>query len=180
MKKVRGADFSSGSLGHGLSIGAGMAAGARIRGFDSRCVVLLGDGELNEGQVWEAVQFAAHQKLSSLLAVVDVNKVSVDGPTREVLDLEPLDGRWSAFGWHVERLDGHDLGALCEALERFDERRAHGGAPPTVLLADTVVGRGVDFIEGMAEWHVGYFAGIDADRARASIRAMYELEEVPS
>ena len=180
MKKVRGADFSSGSLGHGLSIGAGMAIGARIRGYDSRVVVLLGDGELNEGQIWEAVQFGAHHKLSSLMAIVDVNKVSVDGVTQEVMDLEPLQDRWDAFGWHVERLDGHDLAALCAAYERFDERRVRPGAPPTVLLADTVVGRGVDFIEGMAEWHVGYFAGVDAERARASIRAMYETEGAAS
>jgi transketolase len=174
MKKVRGADFSSGSLGHGLSIGAGMAMGARIRGFDSRVVVLLGDGEQNEGQVWEAVQFAAHQRLGSLMAIVDVNTVSVDGATRDVLDLEPLDDRWRAFGWHVERLDGHDLRALREAYERFDERRAAPDARPTVLLADTVVGRGVDFIEGMAEWHVGYFGGVDAERARSSIRRMFD------
>lgn len=173
MKKVPGADFSSGSLGHGLSIGAGMALGARIRGFDSRIVVLLGDGELNEGQVWEAVQLAAARRLSSLVAIVDVNRVCVDGATADVLDLEPLDERWRACGWHVERLDGHDLAALLAALHRVDERRGQPGAPPTVLLADTVVGRGVDFIEGMAEWHVGYFGGIDAERARASIRAMY-------
>lgn len=173
MKKVLGADFSSGSLGHALSIGAGMAAGARIRGMDTRVVVLLGDGELNEGQVWEAVQFAAHQRLASLLAIVDVNGVSVDGRTRDVLNLQPLDAKWSAFGWQVERLDGHDFSALRSAYARYDERRAGDFASPTVLLADTVVGRGVDFIEGMAEWHVGYFAGIDAERARASILAMY-------
>lgn len=173
MKKVLGADFSSGSLGHALSIGAGMAVGARIRGFDSRVAVLLGDGELNEGQIWEAVQFAAHHRLSSLLAIVDVNTVSVDGPTRDVMNLEPLGDKWRAFGWHVERLDGHDFAALRSAYARFDERRAYGDSPPTVLLADTVVGRGVDFIEGMAEWHVGYFAGVDAERARDSILAMY-------
>ncbi len=174
MKKVPGADFSSGSLGHGLSVGAGMALGTRLRGFGSRVVVLLGDGELNEGQVWEAAAFAGHNRLSNMLAVVDVNAVSVDGATKEVLDMEPLDAKWRAFGWHVERLDGHDLARLRSAYARFDDHRARPGAPPTVLLADTVVGKGVDFIEGMAEWHVGYFAGVDADRARASIRAMYE------
>ncbi len=179
MKKVPGADFSSGSLGHGLSIGAGMALGARIRGFDSRVAVLLGDGELNEGQVWEAVQLAAARGLANLVAIVDVNRVCVDGATADVLDLEPLDDRWRACGWHVERLDGHDLTALGAALGRVDERRAAPGAPPTVLLADTVVGRGVDFIEGMAEWHVGYFAGVDAERARASIRAMYDQPAAP-
>lgn len=176
MKKVLGVDFSSGSLGHALSIGAGMAAGARIRGFDTRVAVLLGDGELNEGQIWEAVQFASHHRLSSLLAIVDVNGVSVDGPTRDVMNLEPLTDKWRAFGWEVERLDGHDFSALRGAYTRFDAQRAGADGRPTVLLADTVVGRGVSFIEGMAEWHVGYFAGVDAERARASIRAMYGVE----
>jgi len=174
MKKVPGADFSSGSLGHGLTIGAGMAAGAKIRGFDSRIVVLLGDGELNEGQIWEAAAFAAHNRLASLMTIVDVNRVSVDGETRDVLDFEPLEDKWRAFGWHTERLDGHDLAALRSAYQRFDERRAGPHAAPTALIADTVVGKGVDFIEGMAEWHVGYFAGVDAERARASIRTMYD------
>jgi len=174
MRKVPGADFSAGSLGHGLSIAAGMALGARTRGFDSRIVVLLGDGELCEGQVWEAVAFASHHHLGSLLAIVDANRVSVDGPTDQVLSFEPIDGRFAAFGWYAERVDGHDLAALRAALARFDERRAMPAARPTVLVADTVVGKGVDFIEGLAEWHVGYFAGADADRARASIRAMYD------
>ncbi len=176
MKKVPGADFSSGSLGHGLSVGVGMALGARVRGFDSRTVVLLGDGELNEGQVWEAAAFAGHNRLSNLLAIVDINTVSVDGATKEVLDMEPLADKWRSFGWVVERLDGHNLTTLRTAYRSFDSRRATTATPPTVLLADTVVGKGVDFIEGMAEWHVGYFAGVDADRARASIRAMYEGE----
>ena len=176
MKKVPGLDFSSGSLGHGLSIGTGMALGARVRGHDNRVVVLLGDGELNEGQVWEAAAFAAHQKLGSLLAIVDVNKVSVDGPTKEVLEFEPLEDKWRSFGWHAERVDGHDLGALLRAYAAHDERRSSPGAPPTCLLADTVIGKGVGFIEGLAEWHVGYLAGVDAARARTSIRAMYDLD----
>lgn len=172
MKKVPGIDFSSGSLGHGLSVAAGMALGARLRGWDSRVVALLGDGELNEGQVWEAAAHAGARGLSALLAVVDVNRVCVDGGTAEVLDMEPLAAKWQSFGWRVERVDGHDHRALRAAYARYDEERARGGRP-TALLADTVVGRGVGFIEGLSEWHVGYFAGVDRERAAADISAMF-------
>jgi transketolase len=177
MKKVAGIDFSSGSLGHGLSIGVGMAEAVRLQGHDSRVVVLLGDGELDEGQIWEAVTYAAHRRLGSLLGIVDVNDVSVDGRTDDVLRVEPIGAKWQAFGWHVEHVDGHDLEALLGAYARFDERRRAPGAPPTVLVADTVAGRGISFIEGMAEWHVGYLHGEDRRRAERSIRAMHGLEE---
>lgn len=173
MKKVPGIDFSSGSLGHGLSIGAGMAEALRLQGHDSRVVVLVGDGELDEGQIWEAASYAAYRRLGSLMAIVDANRVSVDGLVDDVLALEPLDRKWEAFGWHTERVDGHDLDALLAAYARFDERRREPDARPTALIADTVAGRGVEFIEGMAEWHVGYFHGEDRERAEASIRAMY-------
>jgi transketolase len=180
MKKVPGLDFSSGSLGHGLSVGAGMAEALRLQGTDARVAVLLGDGELDEGQVWEAAGYAAHRRLGSLLAIVDANKVSVDGTTDEVLALEPLDERWRAFGWRVERVDGHDLDALRAAYARFDAARAEPGARPTALVADTVAGRGISFVEGMAEWHVGYLHGEDRERAVHDILAMYGLrpEEV--
>jgi transketolase len=177
MKKVPGIDFSSGSLGHGLSIGAGMAEALRLQGHDSRVVVLVGDGELDEGQIWEAASYAAHRRLGSLMAIVDANRVSVDGVVEEVLGLEPLDQKWDAFGWHTERVDGHDLDALLAAYARFDGHRREPGARPTALIADTVAGRGVEFIEGMAEWHVGYFHGEDRERAEASIRAMYALDK---
>jgi transketolase len=173
MKKVPGFDFSSGSLGHGLSVAVGMAEAARLQGHGNRVTAMMGDGELNEGQIWEAVSYAGHRKLSNLLGIVDINTVSVDGKTETVLNFEPLDDKWRAFGWHVERLDGHDLEALLEAYRRFDERRTVAGSPPTVILADTIAGRGVSFIEGMAEWHVGYLGGVDRDRAEQDIRAMY-------
>ena len=177
MKKIPGIDFSSGSLGHGLSIGVGIAEGARVRGFDSRVAVLLGDGELGEGQVWEAAAYAGHRRLGNLLAIVDVNRVSVDGTTLEVLDHEPIDQRFRSFGWRVERLDGHDMTALLEAYGRFVEATARADAQPTALVADTVVGRGISFIEGMAEWYVGYLHGEDRDRALRDILAMYDLTE---
>jgi transketolase len=170
MRKVPGIDFSSGSLGHGLSIGTGMADGVRLAGRDSRVVVLLGDGELNEGQVWEAVAYASHRRLSNLLAIVDVNRVSVDGATKDLLNFEPIERRFTAFGWHAERVDGHSHTDLMAAYRRFEQRRSD---EPTVLVADTVAGKGIDFIEDMAEWHVGYLGGIDLDRAVASIRRMF-------
>lgn len=180
MRKIPGIDFSSGSLGHGLSIGTGMADGLRLNGADSRVVVLLGDGELNEGQVWEAVAYASHRGLSNLLAIVDVNRVSVDGATKDLLNFEPIERRFAAFGWTAERLDGHSHADLLAAYRRFDDRRSHDG-PPTVLVTDTIAGKGIDFIEGMAEWHVGYLHGIDRERAEHDIRAMYpSASEVPA
>jgi transketolase len=175
MKKVPGFDFSSGSLGHGLSVATGMAVGLRMRGTDARTVVMLGDGELNEGQVWEAAAFAGARHLSGLLAIVDVNGVCVDGPTSEVLDMGPSVEKWESFGWRVERVDGHDHLALREAFARYDDHRTSGSATkrPTVLLADTVVGKGVSFIEGLSEWHVGYLAALDRARAAADISAMF-------
>jgi len=177
MKKVPGVDFSSGSLGHALSIGTGMADGVRMGGHDSRVVILLGDGELNEGQIWEAAGYASHRRLGNLIAIVDANKVSVDGFTAELLDFEPIQDRFAAFGWEAERLDGHDFHALRAAYRRFDERRSDPDARPTVLVADTVAGKGIDFIEGMAEWHVGYIGGVDRERAVKSIKSMFSTNQ---
>lgn len=170
MKKVDGVDFSAGALGHGLSVAVGMALHARMRGDDARTVAVIGDGELNEGQIWEAAGFAGAHRLSSLLAIVDVNTVCVDGTTREVLDYEPIGDKWAAFGWAVDRIDGHDAAAIDAALARFEERRAAGGEP-TVIVADTVAGRGVPAIEGKAEWHIGYLGGADLAAALVSVGA---------
>ncbi len=172
MKKVPGIDFSSGSLGHGLSVGVGMAEALRLQGHHSRVVVMLGDGELDEGQVWEAAAYAAHRRLSRLIAIVDVNGVCVDGATKEILGLEPLGEKWEAFGWRSWRVDGHDVAAILAALDEIDEYGSVGERP-CVLLADTVAGRGISFIEGMAEWHVGYLAGEDRARAEADIKALF-------
>jgi transketolase len=180
MRKIPGIDFSSGSLGHGLSIGAGMAEALRLARAHSKVVVLMGDGELNEGQVWEAAAYAAHRKLSRLLGIVDVNAVCVDGSTTEVLEFEPLEKKWAAFGWRVQRLPGHDIGALLEALDGFNRYLEAGGELPTVLIADTVAGRGISFIEGMAEWHVGYLASLDRARAVHDIETMFETREAVS
>jgi len=169
-RKVPGIDFSSGSLGHGLSIGVGMVEGLRIQGLSPRVAVLLGDGEQHEGQVWEAAGYAGHRRLGSLLAICDRNGVCVDGRVEDVLSVEPMADRWRAFGWHVERVDGHDLGALLAAYARYDERRRQPDARPTFLIADTISGRGIDFIEDDADWHLGLLVGEDEAEAIRQIR----------
>lgn len=176
MKKVNGIDFSAGALGHGLSVAVGMALHAGLRGDDARTVAILGDGELNEGQIWEAAGYAGANRVSNLLAIVDVNTVCVDGTTRDVLDYEPIGDKWAAFGWEVERLDGHDLAAIDAALERFEQRRAAGGKP-TVIVADTVAGKGVPPIEGMAEWHIGYLGGADLEQALQTVEQGSESDK---
>ncbi len=166
MRKIPGIDFSSGSLGHGLSVGVGMALAARVTGRGYRTYVLLGDGEHDEGQVWEAAMSAAHFELGNLVAIVDRNCVSVDGDTAEVMEIEPLAQKWAAFGWQVHELDGHDLEAL---LAFFAGLPDPASSRPTIVLARTVAGKGVSFMEGKFEWHLGYLAPEDQARAEAEL-----------
>jgi transketolase len=142
-------DFSTGSLGHGLSIAAGAALAARIAGSPRRTFVLLSDAELNEGSVWEAAMFAAHQRLGSLVAIVDANGQQALGRSREVIDLEPLGSRWRAFGWSVYEVDGHDAVGLRDVLESLDRASPR----PHVVLARTILGHGVSFMEDQTAWH---------------------------
>jgi transketolase len=166
MRKIPGIDFSSGSLGHGLSVGVGMALAARVTERGYRVYVLLGDGELDEGQVWEAAMSAAHFRLGNLVAIVDRNLVSVDGETAEVMDIEPLTDKWTAFGWRVHEVDGHDLEALLDCFEGLPDPAS---GQPTVLVAHTVAGKGVSFMEDRFEWHLGYLAPDDQARALAEL-----------
>ncbi|MER6433775.1 transketolase [Streptomyces sp900105245] len=146
-----GVDAGTGALGHGLSIGAGLAEAARLSRSDQRTFVVLGDGELNEGSVWEAAMFAAHRRLSSLTAIVDVNGMQQEGATHSVLDMAPLDHKWRAFGWDVRTVNGHDTAALQRTL--FGAQDSHDR--PSVVLAHTVKGKGVPFMENSAQWHYG-------------------------
>lgn len=166
MCKIPGIDFSSGSLGHGLSVGVGMALAARVTGRDYRVYVLLGDGEMDEGQVWEAAMSASHFGLGNLVAIVDRNRVSVDGATSEVMEIEPLAAKWTAFGWQVLEVDGHDLEAL---LDLFDALPPPPSGQPTAIVAHTVAGKGVSFMEDKFEWHLGYLAPEDQARALAEL-----------
>ena len=164
---VPGLDFSSGSIGHNLAVSVGMALALRRRGSSARVVNLLGDGEQTEGQIWEAAAHASTFGLGNLVAIVDRNKVGADGTTAEVADLEPVADKWEAFGWEVLHLaDGHDMTAVLDVLDRALER---GGDRPRVVLADTVVGRGVSFMEGHWQWHQGFLGPADRDRALAEI-----------
>ena len=163
---VAGVDFGTGSLGQGLAVGAGAALAARMQARPSRSFVLLSDGELNEGAVWETVQFAAHHRLRNLVAVVDLNGQQAFGATAEVVAIPDLGGAFAAFGWEVERVDGHDEGALAGALD-VDETV---GAP-RVVLATTVFGRGVSFMERQLKWH---YLPMDDDQYAT---AMEELSE---
>jgi len=148
MNSVPGIDISTGSLGHGLSVGLGMALGARLTGRDFHTYVLLGDGELDEGQNWEAAMAAAKFRLSNLTAIVDRNRVQLDGFTEDIMPLEPLADKWKAFNWKCLSVDGHDLAALLETL-----RKARSSDGPVVVIAETVKGKGVSFMENSHLWH---------------------------
>jgi transketolase len=147
-----GIEISSGSLGHGLSLGAGMAIAAKYDRYSYRVFVFLGDGELDEGSNWEAIMFAAHHELDSLVAIVDYNKLQILGRTSEVLNLEPLADKWRSFGWAVREIDGHDFKQIIETLEKtpFLSRK------PSVVIAHTIKGKGISFMEDELCWHDKY------------------------
>lgn len=149
MKHTPGLDMSTGSLGQGLSVGCGMALGAKYQGRDFRTFVMLSDGELDEGMTWEAAMFARHYMLDRLVAIVDNNGLQLDGYNRDILRLDPLPDKWQAFGWHVLTCDGHDVDAFTDACERA---LAHRGAP-TVIIAHTIKGKGVSYMEDVCDWH---------------------------
>ena len=149
MLKTPGVDMSTGSLGQGLSVGIGMAMGARRRGIDCHTTVMMGDGEMQEGQIWEAIMYAGFHKSGRLLAIVDANALQLTGRTAEVLDLEPLGEKVAAFGWEVSECDGHDVRALYRSLATA---KAVTGRP-AMVIARTEKGHGVSFIAGRVEWH---------------------------
>jgi len=148
-KGIPGIELSTGSLGHGLSVGCGMAYAARLDGRTSRVWVMLSDGECDEGSIWEAAMFAGHHRLENLVVIVDYNKVQSIGTVKDVLDLEPFADKWRAFGWCVCEIDGHDLD---EVFNTFSVIPVEKGRP-TAVIAHTVKGKGVDFMEGTVLWH---------------------------
>ena len=148
-KKIKSIDISTGSLGQGISNAVGLALGAKMDNSDSRVYTLLGDGELQEGLVWEAIMSAAHYKLSNLVAIVDYNKLQIDGNNDDVMSIKPLDKKFESFGWNVEVIDGHNFGELEKSLK--NARNTH--EKPTVIIANTVKGKGVSFMENNAGWH---------------------------
>ena len=162
-----GVDASTGALGHGLSVGVGMALAGRFDGRDYATYVLMGDGETNEGSVWEAAAAAAKFKLANLVGIIDRNRLSVDGWLADVMPMEPLGDKWRAFGWDVIEVDGHDIPALTEAL-----RSKRGGeGPPTVVLANTLKGKGVSFMEDVRSWHADTVSAEQYALIRAELEA---------
>ncbi|MBR5448402.1 MAG: transketolase [Clostridia bacterium] len=149
MKGVPGVDMSTGSLGLGISAACGMALSAKVNNKDYRVYTVVGDGESEEGQVWEAAMFAAHYKLDNLVCVIDWNGLQIDGPIAEVMDPTPHDKKFEAFGWHVISINGHDFGEIAAA---FAEARTVKGKP-TTIIAKTVKGKGVSYMENACEWH---------------------------
>ncbi len=149
MNHVRGVDMSTGSLGQGISVAVGMALAGKTQNKDYRVYSILGDGEINEGQVWEAFMCAAKFKLDNLCACIDVNGLQIDGTTAQVMPTEPLDKKLESFGWHVIKIDGHDL----DAIEAAYAEAAATKGKPTMILAKTVKGKGVSYMENNVGWH---------------------------
>lgn len=161
-----GMEISGGSLGQGLAIGVGMAMALQMKGSPRWVFNSMSDGELDEGSTWEAALSAAHHKLSNLVALVDLNRQQADGNSHEILEFEPLVDKWQAFGWHVQRVDGNDLPAV---LAAFDAAMALAEAKPRVILFDTLMGKGVDFLESREKNH---FIRVEPDEWQAAIAVL--------
>ena len=167
MKHIPGVDMSSGSLGQGISAAGGMAISAKLSGDDYRVYTLVGDGEIQEGQVWEAAMLAGHRKLDNLVVIVDNNNLQIDGAIDEVNSPYPIDKKFEAFNFHVINVDGHDFDSLRAAFEGARQRKGM----PTAIIAKTVKGKGVSYMENQASWH-----GVAPNEEQYKI-AMEELEK---
>ena len=165
MLKIPGVEASTGSLGHGLSIGVGMAIAGKADRKGYRVFVLLGDGENDEGAVWEGAMAASHYRLDNLIAIIDRNRLQVDGWTEDVMNSEPLIDKWRSFGWFVQEINGHDMNEILDALGVATAPRER----PAVIIANTVKGKGVSFMEDNVDWHYG------ALTPEAATRALREL-----
>ncbi len=166
MNKVPGIDMTAGSLGQGLSAGIGMALAGKLQKKDYHVWVVVGDGESQEGSIWEAAMSAAKWKLDNITAILDRNNLQNDWHVDELMPIEPVADKWRAFGWHVVEIDGHDMDAIVPALEEARERT--GG--PTLILARTVKGKGVSYMENVCEWHGKAPCQEEADQALDEIR----------
>ena len=170
MKHIPGVDMSSGSLGQGISAAVGMAISAKLSGDSYRVYTLLGDGEIQEGQVWEAAMFAAHYQLDNLVAIVDNNGLQIDGKITEVCSPEPITDKFAAFGWHVITMDAHDFDSIEKA---FDEAEKISGKP-VVIVQKSVKGKGVSFMEDKCSWHGTAPSKEQYDQAMAELNARLE------
>lgn len=171
MWKVPGIDMSTGSLGQGLSVAVGVALGAKLKRKDFNVYVLIGDGEAQEGQIWEAAMAAGHYKLDKIKAVLDYNKLSVEGRIEELMSLEPLSDKWRAFNWHVQEIDGHNMVQIVEALENSAQLKGK----PTIIIAHTIKGKGVSFMENNMKWHAGSMTKEEARQALIELGALGDI-----
>jgi len=166
MRKTPGIEMSTGSLGQGLSVAVGMALAARLDKKDYKVYCMLGDGEVQEGNIWEGAMFAAHQKLDNLIAILDRNRLQIDGFTEDVMSLEPLADKWKAFGWEVVELkDGNDMRQILTALDKATKIKGK----PTIIIANTVKGKGVSFMENQVEYHGRALRPDEMERARKEL-----------
>jgi len=163
---LTGIDFSTGSLGHGLSIGAGVALASKLRSSSRRTFVLLSDAECNEGSCWEAITFAAHHKLANLVAIVDLNGQQAFGNTQDVLSMTPMAERWRAFDWDVHEVNGHDGEGMLEAIESLDVTYGK----PHVIIAHTTFGKGVSYMERQLKWHYWPMSDDEYEKAMTEVR----------
>ena len=175
MNSVPGVDMSTGSLGQGVSAACGMALAARLQGSNANVFTLLGDGELDEGECWEAFMLANHYKLDNLCVMVDVNNLQIDGATNNVMSTEPLDQKMDAFGFNTIVCNGNSMTELEQAFILFD--RAHGSGKPTCFLLHTTKGLGVSYMENQVDWHGKGPSDEDYDKAMAELRQAYDLLE---
>lgn len=171
--KVKGIDFSTGSLGHGISLGVGAALAAKMKGKDYMTFVLCGDGEMNEGSNWEGIMSAAQYKLSNLVVFVDNNKCMIDGRVEDVMNIEPIDKKFEAFNFNVLRVDGHSFPEMNDAIEAAIEN-AKSGDKPFAIILDTYKGEGVDYMRDNYLWHYGALDEKKAADAFASLDKYYQ------
>jgi transketolase len=166
-RKLKGIEISTGSLGQGLSVAGGIALGLRAKKIDSRIYVMLGDGEIQEGQVWEAAMAIAHYRLNNVVAIVDNNNLQIDGLVEQVMNIYPIDRKFEAFGWQALNIDGHDFDAIEKAF-----REALRSPRPTAVIARTVKGKGVPFMENRVEFH--HTANLTAAKVKEALAALDE------
>ena len=166
MKTTPGIEISGGSLGQGLSVGLGIALAAKLDKKDYRTYVMLGDGEIEEGQVWEAAMAASHYKADNLCAIIDQNGLQIDGFIHEIMSSYPIPDKWRGFGWHVIEINGHDYKAISSAYDEAEKIKGR----PTVIVAKTIKGKGVSFMENQVDWHGKVPTKEEAERALAELK----------
>lgn len=167
MKRLPGVEISTGSLGHGLSVGNGMAIAGKLNKKGYRVYILLGDGECQEGQVWEAAMTASHYKLDNVTAILDYNGLQIDGPVKDVMHINPISNKWRAFGWYVIEINGHDFKEILDSFERVKKLKGK----PSIIIAHTTKGKGVSFMENVVDFHG------KAPTKEQMVQALKELEE---